>query len=586
MPVLLQSKRILALTGCTLLALLVLRAQNIPADELRLSSQPYKLPAPPTLSVQANLVEVRIVVRDAKGQPVPGLKQSDFQIFDNGKPQTISAFSVENATRAAAAPESAPSAGVNPAPAPTKLPPLPRYVALFFDDLNMPMGDLVPARKAAQDFISHNLEPGDRIGIFTSSTLVTLEFTDDTRKLLDTLALLRPRLRRPDGGVACPRISPYQAHLIADMYDSAAVELAIEQGLARRCFIREVMAPEQLPAIVKNQAAKVMGLVDQYSRETLGVLKDVVLFLIKMPGRRTIVLASSGFLTLSTSLQRVQDNIVDTAVGSGVVINSLDAKGLVPDTMGYEPDAGPPVPLPSRPDLMGLAVRISSEQRDQSNDPLAYIALGTGGRFFHNNNDLGRGVRELAAVPEVSYVLGFVPENLKPDRSYHNLKVTLAAERNFTFDARKGYFAPDKLKTVPPTQPDKFDSAVLASDAVAEIHVGVTTRSEKLASGDSVLRVLLRVDTRDLPFLRRDDRSVENLRLVLALFDPQGKFLAGVEGEMVLTLKEDTLARIAAQGLEQGLSLRVPPGAYRLRLVMQELMHGRMAALSQPVDIQ
>ena len=49
------------------------------------------------IKVQVNLVLVRVVVRDAGGKLVPGLKQEDFQLLDNGKKQRISTFSVETA---------------------------------------------------------------------------------------------------------------------------------------------------------------------------------------------------------------------------------------------------------------------------------------------------------------------------------------------------------------------------------------------------------------------------------------------------------------------------------------------------------
>ncbi len=574
-----RPKHLLTVAGGCLLAALALSGQNIPADELRISSQPYRPPAPRTLSVQANLVEVRVVVRDTAGAAVGGLQQSDFQVFDNGKPQIISNFSVETSRAVAAATGTSAAAPAKPAPPA-------RYIALFFDDLSMPLGDLVPARKATEDFVRRNLEPGDRVGVFTSSAAVTLEFTDDSRKVLDTLAQLRQRLRRASLGVSCPRMTPYQAHLIEDLHDIEAIDLGVEQGIAARCFSRDPMSLPQLPAVVRNQAAQMMGLVDQFSRDTLGVVRDVIRYLVKMPGRRMLVLTSSGFLTLTMPLQRVQDNLVEMAVGNGVVINSLDARGLVAESSSFDPEGGPPVPLPGRPDLQSLADRLAAEQRTQMNEALAYLAYGTGGRFFHNNNDLSRGVRELAAVPEYTYVLGFVPSDLKFDRSYHNLKVTLSDTPKLTLDARRGYFAPDKPKPVVVPTPDKFDAAVNASDAIAEFPASITTRSEKSATGDSILRVRLHVETRDLPFLRRDNRSRENLRFVLAVFDLQGKFLTGIEGEMTLALKDDTLARLTERGLEQGLSMRVPSGNYRVRLVMQERMHGRLAAESQSVAIQ
>src|SRR5262245_39940411 len=45
---------------------------------------------PTTFKVRVNLVLVRVVVRDGKGQVVPNLKKEDFQLYDNRKLQTIS----------------------------------------------------------------------------------------------------------------------------------------------------------------------------------------------------------------------------------------------------------------------------------------------------------------------------------------------------------------------------------------------------------------------------------------------------------------------------------------------------------------
>ena len=57
------------------------------------------------------------------------------------------------------------------------------------------------------------------------------------------------------------------------------------------------------------------------------------------------------------------------------------------------------------------------------------LADATGGRYFHNNNDLKGGFEQVAAAPEFVYVLGFSPQNLKLDGTYHSLKVTLKTSR-------------------------------------------------------------------------------------------------------------------------------------------------------------
>ena len=78
-----------------------------------------------------------------------------------------------------------------------------------------------------------------------------------------------------------------------------------------------------------------------------------------------------------------------------------------------------------------------------SMDLLGEVAQGTGGRFFHNDNRLEEGLKELAARPEYVYVLGFSPDNLKNDGSYHGLKVTLKNGEGLQVDARRGYWAPN-----------------------------------------------------------------------------------------------------------------------------------------------
>src|SRR5579862_1685898 len=94
--------------------------------------------APATFSSRINLVTVPVVVRDRDGRPVGSLRQEDFQLYDKGKTQIISKFSIETSGAAAA---KSPDAGASPqsaaGPAEPLKPVLPsRYVAYFFDDIH------------------------------------------------------------------------------------------------------------------------------------------------------------------------------------------------------------------------------------------------------------------------------------------------------------------------------------------------------------------------------------------------------------------------------------------------------------------
>jgi hypothetical protein len=328
-----------------------------------------------------------------------------------------------------------------------------------------------------------------------------------------------------------------------------------------------------------------VSVAEQFSRSTLESIHRVIRHLGQMQGQRVLVLVSSGFFT-NGNTHRPQEGIVETALRSRVVISSLDAKGLVADMLGGEPSDGPPITLPRRPDLQSYADKLASDQRTVLDDPLALLSQGTGGRFFHNSNDLDRGMLELASVPEVSYLLAFSPQGIKPDGRFHNLKVKLRAEGKFQIQARRGYHAP--TKDVPPEVAfqRKFDANVFDTKDNIDFPIRVTTRSESSGTGSLVLRGVIHIDVSQLPFRRQGDRNIEKMRSLAAFFDPDGNFLGATEVLVELALREPTLKRLSTDGLNASFSLQAPANSYKLRVVVQELLQGRLTALTQTVELR
>ncbi len=573
---------------------ILVHGQTITEDEVRWGARPYAPRTENAIRVQTNMVEVGVVVRDSHGKTVGGLTQADFEVLDNGKPQKTTFFSVENAPPPLAAAPAAPSSADNPAPPPAPVAkPKPRYIAFYFDDFSMPEGDLAFSRRAAEQFVRESLEPGDRIGVFTSSTMVFLDFTDDRAKLLAALGQLVTHQRRADQGpMSCPRLGPYQSWLIVQNYNvhsDAFDEALAEAVLCGNCSTGgrgSGAAISGCANIVRTQAQETVGLAEQYSLNTLGILSDVIKHLERYSGRRMLVLTSSGFFT--QTVQQKQDKLISEALHAGVVINSLDAKGLWAEPPGGDLSEGPAIVV--APNFMALKDRFDHMQKEYFNDPLAILAEGTGGKFFHNSNDLGRGLREMAALPEVSYVLGFDPADLKQNGSFHTIKVRLANKQDATIEARRGYFAPSKdnpaeTPSASALRSESLDRAVRSSDSPSDISATVSAETTEVDSGSEALKVAIHVDIRNLPFQRQTDRSVERLIFVTALFDQENHFLTGVEGIMDLNLKDATLAQLSTQGLNAKLSLQAPPGSYRLRQVVQEEVSGRLAALNTAVEI-
>jgi VWFA-related protein len=570
-----RSKCFRALIFATIALAAPLLAQSISDDEFRWGSRPYVPQQPNAIRVRTNVVQVPVVVRDSNGNAVAALKKSDFELYDNGRQVEIASFTVENSVatplHVVAPKQTLDSTEPAPPPPSPVAPPTPRYIAFFFDDTSMRVFDVVFSRRAAEEYVKTSLRPGDKIGIFTTSTTVSLDFTDNVPKLLETLAQLQTHQRKADSGSLCP-INPYQAYLITLFYNehSDALDLALHEP---HCgSVHDIISFSE----------NMLGLSEQFAQDTLGIITDVIHYLGRMPGHRMLMLASSGFLTQTVGEK--QDKVIDEALNANVIINSIDAKGLVAEIPGYLEDGRPSGVPPGI--WLSLFDQFKTRNRDVQNDPLAILAEGTGGKFFHNRNDLDVGLRDMVAAPDVAYILTFSPTDLKANASAHSLRVKLPNSHGLSIQARRGYLAPSPGGTESERKQRKLDIAVLAADNSESMPAQLTTESGKSGAGEPTLKVGVHVDVTKLPFQTEGDRKVERLIFVTALFDTENHFLAGTQGIMDLRLKKETLATVSNQGLDAKLSLQVPPGNYRLRQVVQETGDGHITAISRTVQIR
>ena len=529
---------------------------------------------PATFKARVNLVLVPVVVRDRQGRALGNLKQEDFQLFDKGKPQVISKFSIEKSGGQAARP--AQTSGVNAAgqsqepAAPTDMPE--RFVAYLFDDVHLAFGDLVRVRDAAGRHMSASLQPTDRAAIYSTSGQTVLEFTDDRDKLRETLLRLQPRPIARSMMMECPDVSYYLADMIQNRNDPLALQAAVLETMA--CMHVDRNAAEQI-ARAAAQRALISG--DQETRTALSVLMDVVRRMSAMPGQRTIILASPGFLT--PELQQEKTNVLDRAIHSNVIINSLDARGLYTDS-AYDA---------SRQTVSTGASRIKDQyQRDSDraqSDVLAELASGTGGAFFQNNNDLDEGFRRLAVAPEYFYVLGFSPQNLKLDGSFHALKVALKPPGDLSLSARRGYYAPKHLSDAVETAKREIEEALFSREEMRDIPVELHAQFFKSTEQDARISLLVRLDVRHLRFRKEDGRNRDNLTVVSGLFDRNGNYVIGNQKRIEMRLRDDTLENRLGSGLSVRTSFDVKPGSYMIRLVVRDDEGQLMAAENGAVEI-
>jgi len=557
-------------TGLCLLTAALGAQTSIDIKEVSVRSSVYTPRLATALKVDATLVETNVVVRDGRGRAVPGLQRADFEIRDDGKKREIRSFVVQTAVHAGApdaAGDSSSTAGSVAAPAANQTIRT-RWVGLVFDDMNSAAADLISARTAAGRFLKEGLQPGDHVAIFTTYDRLLLPFTTDTAAIAAALNKLAPHLRTPNRG-ACPSLTPYEAYLIADRQDPTVLAVKVDE--ARICGSsprRDVMVQ-----MVVAQASQIWEEVLQNSRNTLGSLHDVVDYMGRLQGDRLLLAASSGFL--SGTLEMEQDDLINRALHAGVVIDALDAKGLYTQTPA---DSVPALTLRSA----ALQQNMGTRPQMASNDALANLAYSTGGIFFHNNNDLTAGIREMM-TPEVTYLIGFTPDG-SADGKYHKLQVRVRAGKGVDVQARPGYMAL-AAKKEPRLEPRKIDAEVLAAD---DHHDAPAKFAVTVAGGEGAKSVssVLHIDLKSLTLKRVSGVRSQKLTYIAALVDLQGNFVAGKEYEIDLALKESTLAQYLERGLNLTAQLQAPTGSYRLRAVVEVAGDGKMSSATTPVEIR
>jgi hypothetical protein len=315
------------------------------------------------------------------------------------------------------------------------------------------------------------------------------------------------------------------------------------------------------------------------TRLALLALKDVVRRMSAMPGQRAIVFVSPGFITPFDLIPEMTE-VMDRAIRANVIISALDARGLYAATAGG--DASEHV----NPMTVQYKSQYDLDSARQEADVLAELADATGGTFFHNSNDLDGGFKRVAAVPEFFYVVGFSPENLKLDGSFHKLKVTLKDGNKLSLQARRGYYAPRHLDDPAEMAKQEIQEALFSREEMHDIPIELHTQFFKSSEDSARVAVVIRLDVRHIHYRKVDGRNRNDLTVVSALFDRNGTYVTGNEKHLEMRLRDETLEKKLGAGLTVRSSFDVKPGTYLVRLVVRDAEGQMMSAQNGSVEIQ
>ena len=539
----------------------------------------------PAVRIETELVQIDVVVEDEKGQLVRNLKREDFQLTEDGKVQSLSYFSVGTASRPArwlkGDRTAVPASGGT---ATESVIDTGRYLVLAIDDLHLSPGSLLTAKQALQRFIDQQISTSDQTSLITTSGTLGLyqQFTNERDLLRRAVSRLSVRERVVTSSSDIPRITPYQAEMI-DSNDPDSLELAVQETMAALRVDRRMAT-----GMAQGRARQIVAENNSVTMATLSTLENVIRGLRNLPGRKVMVLVSDGFLLGGLREGRHYDvrRITDVATRAGVVIYSLDARGLValPGEMdASQPGAGGLI-------MPGVRSRLANGGIEAQRDGIYALAADTGGKAIFNNNDINLGLQKVLDDTEVYYLLAFEPTTSYRDGRYRKLEVKLPGYPKYKVRTRKGYFSPDdkqlakiereqaKLLEMARNSPkeavklrdQQLRTGLSALTPVRDIAIGMTAGYLDTRDEGTSIDLSAHIDISGIEFRNEGDRHRAQLELVSIIFDENGRTVDNRSEKMELNLRNESLAEARRNGLGYRRLLKLKPGFYQARLLLRQ----------------
>ena len=537
--------------------------------------------APDILHVTTHMVQVNVIVKDDHGHPVPGLSQSDFTIFDDGKPQEISSFAVE---------QTRPPVSIPPVPPDifTNIPDRqsggsPAVTVILFDGLNTRWEDQARVRVQILKFLKQ-LQPADRVGLYTLDTRLVMlhDFTSDSESLVKALNSYSGRSGNEvkDSEADNAENPPQWVDSVQDLQgmsgalSSAAVSNGIAQWLANAV------------------AAEANYYMNQRVAMTVNALVAIADHLRGVPGRKNLVWVSSGFPllegmdqfeqtgdfsrgnTYGEEIKRAAEALNDV----NLAIYPVDARGLMVDP-SFEVNSRPPSMAAYR-----RMQRLKLPQHLADNFPtMDEIAKRTGGRAFYNTNDIQGAIRQVIDDSQLTYLLSYYPTNTVWNGQFHKIKVKVDRP-GLHLQYRDGYAAVAEPPAASPSGEKRLESAVFSPLDATGVAFAVKTVPEKSASSSRQLTVQYWINPRDVTLVPNGNKWAGRVTVVLEEFGPRGEALKGLSRNFDFDLDPAREKQFLEAGLRFTQMLEVAPGAERVRVVVRDDPTENLGSVNIPLD--
>ena len=578
-----------------LLSLLILG--SLPLSMLPpLQAQQQAQPADDVIRISTNLIQIDAVVNDKDGNPIKDLTAGDFEVLQDGKPQKIVSVSYVN-TEPLVRPDSLKKTEKQtPIAPPSRTRPenAGRVLTFVVDDGNCTASriGMTAAREALEKFIKEQMRPDDLVAIYQtkSGSSALQQFTSDKTQLLRVAQKIH---WTPPRG-ACSNIAN------GDFFDAAQVidPNPVTGGSAMTKLKSEADRASQAKIDNRARNNQVVGL--------LGVLRYITRGLQRVSGRKTVFLLSDGIPMFELDPEQkgppnspmttmkpndsggVMRDLVDSANRALVTFNTIDVRGVLVGAGGITAeDEFEGIKGNMNVTSGTLANRSATISNSQSG--MTYLANETGGRFYHDANDLSVPVRRALNLEKGYYLIGYQPDGDTFKNKKFN-KIEIKVKRpELSVRSRSGFFGitDESLRAKKRTGDSELYEALAAPLPNSGLAIQLTAFFGDTASEGSFVRALLHLDGEQISFVDEPNEMKKAVFDVVAVtLNEKNEVVNDFNRTHTIRIPAANLADVRQNGLIYTADIPVKkPGAYNFRVAIRDVASKQLGSAGQQIEV-
>jgi VWFA-related protein len=503
------------------------------------------------------LVLVNVTVRDKNGNFVRNLKPEDFTVLEDGKPQKIVSFDLENTdavpptqvaqaqllhtptSKTAAAPQNE-VAGALGAFKDRRL------IILFFDLTSMDSDAVDLAVTSAEKYVDKQMMPADLVAVVSlgSELQVNQDFTTDKAQLKKVLQSL-----------------------------NSGESEGYTEGTTGTT---EGTADTGGSFTVDDTEFNIFN-----TDRRLEALRSISAQLSHVAQKKSLIYFSSGMDRTGVENQSELRAAVNAAVRANLSIYTLDARGLEAMVPGGEAQNAS---MRGTSPYSGGSMMSALNSNFTSQETLVTLAGDTGGRAFLDTNDFGKVFTGVQQDTSTYYMLGYHSTNPARDGRYRRITVRLN-QPGLKMEYRRGYYAPADFKHSNQEDRERQLDEEMASELPStDLPVYLSAGYFRISQGKFFLPVSVVVPGSEIPFSNSRDKDKATLDILGMATDKVSKRELGQVRETV-KLSINTSTEVRRKNVQYDSGFVLPPGEYHLKFVVRENQTGRMGSFETDVVV-